>query len=118
VKETEGYKYLTAKQTKITFITATLSKLCEQLRMVEEEYKSEQQILLKRMFDLVAGYYPVMEELSFILSELDVLTTIATVVITSSGMWCRPRIGTGIIGRDMRHPVVKNCVPNNCEMNN
>ena len=36
VKETPGYKFLTAKQTKITFITETLSKLCEMLRIVEQ----------------------------------------------------------------------------------
>lgn len=45
------------------------------------------------MFELVAGYYPVMEELSFLLSELDVLTTLASVVNTATGMWCRPRFG-------------------------
>ena len=83
---------------------------------MEEEYKNEQQILLKKMFELVAGYYPVMEELSFILSELDVLTTIATIVITSNGSWCRPKIGSSVVGRDMRHPVIKNCVPNNVDM--
>lgn len=44
------------------------------------------------MFELVAGYYPVMEELSYLLSELDVLTTIATIVLTSNTQWCRPRI--------------------------
>ena len=117
VKETEGYKYLTAKQTRITFVTARLTKLCEKLRFVEEDYKNEQQILLKKMFQLIAGYYPIMEELSFVLSELDVLTTVATVVITStSGVWCRPTIGPGIICKDMRHPLVKNCIPNDCEL--
>ena len=40
VRQTDGYKLLTAKQTKITFITTTLAKCCEQLRLVEEEYKN------------------------------------------------------------------------------
>ena len=40
VKETEGYKYLTAKQTRITFVTSRLTKLCEKLRFVEEDYKN------------------------------------------------------------------------------
>jgi len=70
------------------------------------------------MFELVAGYYPVMEELSFILSELDVLTTIATVVIASNGMWCRPQFGEALVGKGMRHPCIKNCIPNDCEMKN
>lgn len=60
---------------------------------MEEEYKAEQQVLLRKMFELVAGYYPVMEELSFLLSELDVLTTLASVVNTATGLWCRPRFG-------------------------
>lgn len=82
---------MTAKQTKITFITDAVARLCERLTVVEEEYKAEQQVLLRKMFELVAGYYPVMEELSFILSELDVLTTLASVVNTATGLWCRPR---------------------------
>ena len=36
VKETEGYKFLTAKAAKISFITTTLTRLCEQLKVVEE----------------------------------------------------------------------------------
>lgn len=59
-----------------------------------------------------------MEELSFILSELDVLTTIATVVIASNGMWCRPQFGEALVGKGMRHPCIKNCIPNDCEMRN
>lgn len=35
VKETPGYKFLTAKQTKITFITEGLARLCERLNIVE-----------------------------------------------------------------------------------
>lgn len=66
------------------------------------------------MFELVAGYYPVMEELSFILSELDVLTNISSVVNTSNGVWSRPKFTDGLVGRGMRHPCVKNCVPNDC----
>ena len=31
-------------------------------------------------------------------------------------MWCRPRIGTDLVGRHMRHPIVKNCVPNCCDL--
>ena len=116
VKETPGYKFLTAKSTKITFITENLSRLCERLTVVEEEYKNEQQVLLRRMFELVAGYYPVLEELSFLLSELDVLTTFASVVGGSNAVWCRPGIGSGLSGRGMRHPCLKNCVPNDVEL--
>ena len=35
------------------------------------------------MFKIVAGYYPVMERLSLILAELDVLTGWANIVSTS-----------------------------------
>lgn len=45
------------------------------------------------MYKVVAGYFPVMEQLSKILSELDVLTTFATVINSNAGAetpWCRP----------------------------
>jgi DNA mismatch repair protein MSH2 len=69
------------------------------------------------MFELVAGYYPVMEQLSVQLSELDVLTTFASVVLTANQQWSRPKIGgNGVVGVQMRHPCLKNCVPNDCDL--
>ncbi len=68
------------------------------------------------MFELVAGYYPVMEELSFLLSELDVLTTFASVVNTATGLWCRPRFGSALSGKGLRHICIKSCIPNDCNM--
>ena len=54
------------------------------------------------MFKVVAGYYPVMERLSLILSELDILTTFASVVhVSSTGntVWSRPKFSDGIKGK-------------------
>lgn len=45
------------------------------------------------MYKVVAGYFPIMEQLSIILSELDVLTTFSTVINSIAGSetsWCRP----------------------------
>jgi len=78
----------------------------------ENKYKDEQQSILNKMFKIVAGYYPVMEQVSETLSELDVLTGWATLVSTSTDKWTRPGFGHNLKGFQMRHPCVKNCVPN------
>lgn len=64
------------------------------------------------MYKIVAGYYPVMERLSSTLAELDVIIGWSTIVTTSTATWCRPEFKKGIIGIQMRHPCVKNCIPN------
>lgn len=45
------------------------------------------------MYKVVAGYFPIMERLSIIFSEIDVLTSFATVVNSNAGSetpWTRP----------------------------
>lgn len=71
------------------------------------------------MYKVVAGYYPIMEQLSMILSELDVLTTFATVINSSAGSqtpWSRPTFGNSLKGRKIHHPCVRTCIPNDCDM--
>lgn len=43
VKEADNYKFISAKQTKITFTTDNMIKLCNSLMTMEEQYKDEQQ---------------------------------------------------------------------------
>ncbi len=90
--------------------------LNERLKALEDNYESQQQEVLKKMFDVVAGYYTIMEKLSLILSELDVLTTYASVVKVNANGWCRPRIGGRISGTNLRHPCIKNCIGNGCRL--
>jgi len=68
------------------------------------------------MFKIVAGYYPIMENLSLILSEIDVLTSWATFISISNENWCKPTFGTDLKGYQMRHPCVKKCVSNDIQM--
>lgn len=71
------------------------------------------------MYNVVAGYFPIMEELSFILSEIDVLTTFATVVNSygsADSPWCRPTFGNALNGVKVHHPCVKTCIPNDCDL--
>ena len=70
------------------------------------------------MFKVVAGYYTVMEKLSSILSELDVLCGFASLInskSTGNTPWCRPSFSNAISGRKIHHPCIRICVPNNCD---
>jgi DNA mismatch repair ATPase MutS len=71
------------------------------------------------MYKVVAGYFPIMEQLSKILSELDVLTTFASVINASAGAdtpWCRPHFKDSIKGTRLHHPCLRTCVPNDCDI--
>ena len=71
------------------------------------------------MYKVVAGYFPIMEQLSIILSELDVLTTFATVVNSSAGSetpWCRPIFKDSLKGVKIHHPCIRTCIPNDCDL--
>ena len=71
------------------------------------------------MYNVVAGYFPVMEQLSAVLSQLDVLTTFATVVNSNAGAdapWSRPTFAAALSGTKIHHPCVRPCVPNDCDM--
>lgn len=68
------------------------------------------------MFKVIASYYEVLEGLSEFLSELDIYTTFATVISTDSNKWVRPVLGDKVLGKDMMHPCLKECVPNDIEM--
>lgn len=69
------------------------------------------------MFKIVAGYYPVMERLSGTLAELDVLIGWTGIVSTSVERWTKPEFSDYLMGLQMRHPCVKNCVPNDININ-
>lgn len=86
---------------------------------LEEEYKEQEKGILKKMYKVVAGYYPIMEQLSKMLSELDVLCAFATVINSMNGgetVWSRPSFTTFIKGEKIHHPCVKTCVPNDCDI--
>ena len=71
------------------------------------------------MFGVVAGYYPVMEKLSYFLSQLDVLAGFATTVSlanTTNNKWSRPRFGDSIKGKNIHHPCVRECIANDCDL--
>lgn len=59
---------MTSKQNKITFTTEKLISLCKSLNALEEEYKEKEKEILTKMYKVVAGYFPIMEQLSIILS--------------------------------------------------
>lgn len=72
--------------------------------------------MLKRMFKVIATYYDILEDLSLFLSELDVLTTFATVISVEPNKWTRPVLGRKIDATGMVHPCINDCIPNNVTM--
>ena len=121
IKEKDGFKYLTSKQNKITFTTDQMTGFCQTLIYLDDQYKEKEKEILRKMYKVVAGYYPIMEQLSNILSELDVLTTFASFINSAGGSdtpWTRPVFSSFIRGSNLHHPCVRTCVPNDCDISN
>lgn len=70
--------------------------------------------MLKRMFNVIASYYEILERLSEVIAELDVITTYASVVSLEPNRWTRPKITNKLVGKDMVHPCLSECIPNDC----
>lgn len=116
IRSNNRYRMMSIRGKKATFTSIRLTDLCGELNRINEEYRKEEKEVLKRMFKVIATYYDVLEGLSLFLSELDVLTTFATIIAIDPNKWVRPKLGTKLEGTGMVHPCVSECVPNNVDM--
>jgi len=105
------YQIITIQKNGVHFTTPTLRTLGERLRAVESSYKTLQQEVVRKAVETAATYLPVVESACYLISELDVLLSFATVAALSPDPYVRPRIlprGEGIIRfKEARHPCVE-----------
>jgi len=95
------------------FVTKELSQLGEEKRALMDEYESVQQVIVGQCMESATTYAPVLERLSALVSELDILASLAHVAAYNSHGYCKPEMtdseddGFGIELKQARHPCVE-----------
>jgi DNA mismatch repair protein MSH2 len=119
-----GFKLVNSNKNFITMNNKTLIELSESIRELKTEYKEKEKVYLKKVIDVTSTYHPLLERLVFIISELDVLSSFATVVQNSKEKYTKPIIHKSgyqnMVLKDSRHfilewneDIIKKNNPNN-----
>lgn len=74
----------------MTITCKEMKQLNKEFNGMQEEYKEEQDILVKKVLEIVCTYYPVMEEVSIIVAELDTLVAFAVASTRLSSRYAKP----------------------------
>lgn len=97
----------------VHFVTEELAQLGEQKRILMEEYENVQRSIVEKCMETACSYAPVLERLSALVSELDILASLAHVAAYNSNGYCKPLLsdseedGLGIELKQARHPCVE-----------
>jgi DNA mismatch repair protein MSH2 len=86
----------------------------------QAQYKMQQDVLVDRVLSIVSTYYPVLEKVASIVSELDVLVSFATASTNTSNIYVRPVIDedSGLFNLvDSRHPLIEALSSSTCISN-
>ncbi|KAL6497203.1 MutS-like protein [Orobanche gracilis] len=109
----------------VKFTNIKLKKLSDHYQKVVEEYRNCQKELVARVVQTAATFSEVFEELSWSLSELDVLLSFADLAASCPTPYTRPIITPSDVGNIVlegsRHPCVEaqdwvNFIPNDCKL--
>ena len=119
------FKTITTKGRVITFTFPELVNLVKELEEKQDDYKQIQDELVQRVLMIVSSYYPVMEKVSGLIAELDVLVSFAvSSTLSSTSVYVKPIFAEDdgqIIIKKCRHPLIElmdplTCIANSCEM--
>ena len=120
-KSNETYKMLSLKNRIMSFTCSGLKDLVRQYLEFEEQYKIQQDELVQKVLEIASTYYPLLEQVSTIIAQLDVLTAFAQV--SGNNQYVRPQMNEEkqLELVDSRHPLIEvqdpaSCISNNCRM--
>jgi DNA mismatch repair protein MSH2 len=124
-KSQNQYKIISIKNRIMSFTCSELKELVREYNELEDNYKAQQDELVQKVLEIASTYYPLLERVSIVVSQLDVLAAFAPVSANYS--YVQPIIcpedqaDQRIILVDSRHPLIEvqdpaQCISNNCDM--
>lgn len=75
------YKVISVKNRVMAFTCEELRELVRQYYDLEQTYQVQQEALADKVLDIVATYYPLLEKVSGVVAQLDVLASFASVAL-------------------------------------
>ena len=89
-KSSNVYRVVSTKNRIMSFTCDELKELCRQYNELEEEYRHQQDELVDKVLEIVSTYYPLLEKVSGVISQLDVLSSFAQV--SAQFNYAKPKI--------------------------
>lgn len=78
-KSKNQYKIISIKNRIMSFTCAELKELVRDYNELEDNYKAQQDELVQKVLEIASTYYPLLERVSIVISQLDVLAAFAQV---------------------------------------
>jgi DNA mismatch repair protein MSH2 len=134
IKQNKKYKLVNSNKKNIQINNTKLNELSDKMKKLKNQYKKIEKEYHKKVVEIVSTYYPLLEKLVYLLSELDVLSSFATIVHNSKEIYCKPifkeQNERQIIIKESRHlilewnediirknnPTNKNLISNTCQL--
>ena len=130
MKTNNKFRLVTSNKAYIVINNNKMVELSAEIRELKQEYKSKEKIYYKKVIEVASTYHPLLERLIYILSEIDVLTSFATLVQNSKEIYAKPifKNEKTLVLKDSRHlilewnediirknnPTNKNLIANDC----
>lgn len=118
-----NYKIISIKNKIMSFSVQELKDLVREYNELEDQYKAVQNELVLRVLEIASTYYPLLETVSALVSQLDVLCAFA--LVSSTHQYVRPAIcpeeKSKIYLIESKHPLIHlqdpaSCINNDCRM--
>ena len=120
-KSKQQYKIVSIKNRIMSFTCQGLKDLVRVFQDLEEQYRIQQNELVMKVLEIASTYYPLLENVSMLVSKLDVLAAFAQVSVNQQ--YVKPVLNNErrLNLTESRHPLIEvmdpdSCISNNCTM--
>lgn len=76
-KSDQTYKIISLKNRTMSFTCSTLKDLIREFNDLEDAYRAQQDQLVQKVLEIASTYYPLLEQVSVLIAQLDVLAAFA-----------------------------------------
>ena len=118
-----NYKVISIKNKIMSFTVSELKDLVREYNELEDSYRALQNELVLKVLEIAATYYPLLETVSSLIAQLDVLCAFA--LVSSTHQYSKPMMCTEekeqIYLIESKHPLIHiqdpaSCITNDCRM--
>jgi DNA mismatch repair protein MSH2 len=122
-KKKYNYKIISIKNKIMSFSVQELKDLVREYNELEDQYRALQNELVLKVLEIASTYYPLLETVSSIISQLDVLCAFA--MVSSTHQYVKPLIcpeeKEQVYLIESKHPLIHiqdpaTCINNDCRM--
>jgi len=126
VRGNKNYSVIEANKSGIKFRNTKLETLNENHADLTKKYEEQQRSIVNEMVGIASGYTEPMTHLGHVISQLDVIVSLAIAAVSAPSQFVRPKVlpkdskGSKINLKQLRHPIVElqdnvNFIPNDVE---